>query len=382
MARQDNIEKLLQIHEDRLQKRKEQNAKLGVNTPPEVLTEIESIETMIEVLQAELARTKNVTYPPYTAPSLQTSFFLSRNELRNQIPVAKFISDSGNLFVGGVALQYFVRTHVNLLNEQLKRGVTLKFLLLDPKSPDLDSVTKMFNRSFPTTIRRDIDSTLDEIYDQLRSTAKPPSPGSVEVHLTHFVPPFSFAISKSKGILTAGIRAYGCNSAERPYFFLKQSDDEEWFDILVKSCENLWEDSPAVSQKAGVVAYQSTDKGGVEVLLVTARKKPGEIKEKWIFPVGDVDPGESLGETAIRECFEESGYNVAIGSPLETIYIESDKKSINRMTFFIAEVINGTENYEDKRFRQRKFVQTSELIQNIAEDFLPIARAALAKLAS
>jgi len=40
MPRKDNVKKLIIKHQRRLQKLKEKEAMLGINTPPEVLTEI------------------------------------------------------------------------------------------------------------------------------------------------------------------------------------------------------------------------------------------------------------------------------------------------------------------------------------------------------
>ncbi len=54
ISRQDNIKRLITDYTRRLQKLKEQQAQLGVNTPPEILTEIEDIEAKIETLQSQL----------------------------------------------------------------------------------------------------------------------------------------------------------------------------------------------------------------------------------------------------------------------------------------------------------------------------------------
>ena len=57
--------------------------------------------------------------------------------------------------------------------------------------------------------------------------------------------------------------------------------------------------------KAAVVATRPSA-AEPEVLLITSR-------HSWIFPVGTVEPGESLERAAARECAEESGYTVEIG---------------------------------------------------------------------
>jgi len=59
MSRKDDIKKLIANCERRLQKRKEQQALFGLDTPPHILTEIEDIETEIEKLQTELEALKD-----------------------------------------------------------------------------------------------------------------------------------------------------------------------------------------------------------------------------------------------------------------------------------------------------------------------------------
>jgi len=55
MARQDDVRKLIATHRRRLQKLKEQQAVRGIDTPPNILIEIEDTEAAIAELQAELA---------------------------------------------------------------------------------------------------------------------------------------------------------------------------------------------------------------------------------------------------------------------------------------------------------------------------------------
>jgi 8-oxo-dGTP pyrophosphatase MutT (NUDIX family) len=302
----------------------------------------------------------------------KVSFFITHDELQEQIPIVEFISNSDDLFVGGVALRRFVRGHIKQLTKRIEKGTRLRILLLAPDSPDIVSIAPSFNKS-PKDISSDILAAFGDIKDKL----KPIGPDLVQVRMTIREPAFSFAISNPKkdGVLTAGLRAYSCDVETRPHFFLRRLDDEKWFDALVESCETLWEAShKPVFQKSGVVAYRSTEDGRVEILLITSREEP----DNWIFPVGSVDFGESFQKAAARECVEESGYVVDIDQKLRQF--EFDKGMfINRMTFFTAKVTGERTHYEEDR--QRKWVQQSELIQNIAEDFLPIARAALVELA-
>ncbi|MCP4369553.1 MAG: hypothetical protein GY797_15795 [Deltaproteobacteria bacterium] len=57
-SRKDDVQKLIGIKARRLQKLKEVNASEGINTPPEIIMEIEDIEAELEQLQAELLELK------------------------------------------------------------------------------------------------------------------------------------------------------------------------------------------------------------------------------------------------------------------------------------------------------------------------------------
>jgi 8-oxo-dGTP pyrophosphatase MutT (NUDIX family) len=125
--------------------------------------------------------------------------------------------------------------------------------------------------------------------------------------------------------------------------------------------------------KAGVVPYQRTEGDKIKILLITAR-----TVQKWIFPVGNVDPGETLEEAAKRECSEESGYVVDIEAKLKEMDLDKGKE-IYRFAFIMARADpEKRSSYEIDR--SQKWVTPSQLIQQIAEDFLPVAQAALAQL--
>lgn len=121
--------------------------------------------------------------------------------------------------------------------------------------------------------------------------------------------------------------------------------------------------------KAGVVPYRRDAAGGVELLLITARQVPGS----WIFPVGTVDPGETLAQTAARECVEESGCVVSVTDELG--FVDLDKgHAIHRLTFFAAAVIGETAERESDR--ARRWVPLTEVVDEVADVFQPVARAA------
>ena len=122
-----------------------------------------------------------------------------------------------------------------------------------------------------------------------------------------------------------------------------------------------------VKNKAGVVVYRENDQGETEVLLVSARK----YKDSWVFPVGTVEDHETLQVTAARECEEESGYIVEIEDEVGTVK-SSNNNGVNYYTFYKARVLQETEQYE--KDRDRKWVPLSNLSEDIADIFLPIAK--------
>lgn len=309
------------------------------------------------------------------------SFFLDRDQIRERDSFREVIDRSNDLFVGGVALGRTVRGHRQQLLNQLKKGARLRFLVLNPHSPDVYSIAQIFGVPHEN-IRNDIGSTLHNLailQNQAKSTD-----GMVEIRLLSHKPGFSFLISNPKSpnrYFNAGLRLFGESSIDRPYFLLESSD--KWGDKFLEGCENLWRSSvqwagnkevfKPVKQIAGTVAYRPMKRGGVEILLITARTNP----ESWIFPMGHVDIRESLQQTAARECVEESGYIVDIDVKLGAIEFD-EGESISQMTFFLGRVTGETSTYE--KDRRREWVPLSELNDNINKDFLIIAQSAIVKL--
>ncbi len=125
--------------------------------------------------------------------------------------------------------------------------------------------------------------------------------------------------------------------------------------------------------KAGVVVYRKKKNGEIEVLLISARKHKGS----WVFPVGTVEDHETLRVTATRECEEESGYIVEVEDEVGMVKIPSET-TVGYYTFYKATVLQETDNYE--KDRKRKWVGLDDLVENIADVFLPVAKSFIKNL--
>jgi 8-oxo-dGTP pyrophosphatase MutT (NUDIX family) len=126
-------------------------------------------------------------------------------------------------------------------------------------------------------------------------------------------------------------------------------------------------------EKAGVVVYRQRKRDEPLVLVVSARK----LKSQWVFPVGSVKKDESLEAAAKRECEEESGYQVDIGIRLPSIQL-LENGTTKRFTFFLAEVVGETDQWEMDR--KRRWLPVSQIADALPDVFQFVAREAVAHI--
>jgi 8-oxo-dGTP pyrophosphatase MutT (NUDIX family) len=85
---------------------------------------------------------------------------------------------------------------------------------------------------------------------------------------------------------------------------------------------------------AAAVPVRRRAAGGVEFLLV--RTSNGE---RWTFPKGGVERGESISEAAAREAREEAGVSGRVGSePLGVYRYAPSRNGSDEVTAFVLEV--------------------------------------------
>ncbi len=77
-----------------------------------------------------------------------------------------------------------------------------------------------------------------------------------------------------------------------------------------------------------------------KVLLIRTRNLKGE--EVWTFPKGLVEPGESPERAALREVFEETGYEAEIVAPLGQVtywFVRDGKRVKKTVDWFLMRPI-------------------------------------------
>ena len=84
-----------------------------------------------------------------------------------------------------------------------------------------------------------------------------------------------------------------------------------------------------ILQGGGIILY------GPHVIL--RRTKRG----KWIFPKGHVEPGETIEQTAIRECEEETGLRVELVEPAGSARYKDAGEKVTVEYFILRAVAPG-----------------------------------------
>ncbi|MDT3398561.1 NUDIX hydrolase [Streptomyces sp. B1866] len=97
---------------------------------------------------------------------------------------------------------------------------------------------------------------------------------------------------------------------------------------------------PAADDRPGISAAIIVHEG--RVLMVRRRVKEGQLS--WQFPAGEIEPGESAAEAAVRETFEEVGLKVA---PAKLLGERVHPKTQRLMSYTACDVVSGTAHVAD-----------------------------------
>lgn len=112
-----------------------------------------------------------------------------------------------------------------------------------------------------------------------------------------------------------------------------------------------------------------------EVLLVTARRAPGE----WVLPKGHIEKGETDREAAVREVLEEAGVTAIAGEALGDLDYGIARGPI-RARFFLMTFQSEAEPGES---RERAWLRPDEAMRRLrwddARDLVRRAAAAMAR---
>jgi 8-oxo-dGTP pyrophosphatase MutT (NUDIX family) len=116
--------------------------------------------------------------------------------------------------------------------------------------------------------------------------------------------------------------------------------------------------STATSAGGIVVRYE----GDTPQLVVGCRRRERDIVT-WTLPKGTPDPGETREETALREVREETGLDVRISGPLESIeywFAKGGTRIHKTVHYFLMDQVGGDLGRHDHEFESVRWIDFDE----------------------
>ena len=114
----------------------------------------------------------------------------------------------------------------------------------------------------------------------------------------------------------------------------------------------------------------ATSAGGIVVReegqgpsLVIGMRRRDRDAVTWTLPKGTPNPGETVAETALREVGEETGLEVRIVAPLDSIeytFVQSGTRIHKTVHYFLMELVGGDLSRHDHEFERVRWVSFRE----------------------
>ncbi len=105
--------------------------------------------------------------------------------------------------------------------------------------------------------------------------------------------------------------------------------------------------------------------------------------KRWIIPKGLIEPGQSAGECALQEAWEEAGLVGALQPEPIGSYLYEKYGSTFHVLVFVLEVTRVAQEWPERELRQRAWVSHAGLLERIEEPgLLDVLRITLERLAA
>ncbi|WP_375567364.1 NUDIX hydrolase [Oceaniradius stylonematis] len=132
------------------------------------------------------------------------------------------------------------------------------------------------------------------------------------------------------------------------------------------------EPDPMRAEQVAALVWRKAGKKKAEVLLITSRGTG-----RWILPKGWIETGESMGEAAAREAWEEAGIEGNVtGEPVGTYdydKLEDDGQAIAcRTHVFALAVTRQAKDWPERDERERKWVPAADAAGMVEEAELKV----------
>lgn len=92
--------------------------------------------------------------------------------------------------------------------------------------------------------------------------------------------------------------------------------------------------------------------------------------KRWVIPKGLIDPGQTAGETALQEAWEEAGLVGALRPEPLGSYLYEKWGGICHVTVFFMEVTEVAQEWPERLQRQRAWVSPFDALDRIQDQGL------------
>jgi 8-oxo-dGTP pyrophosphatase MutT (NUDIX family) len=98
------------------------------------------------------------------------------------------------------------------------------------------------------------------------------------------------------------------------------------------------------------------------VCLITSRNG-----KRWVIPKGWIEPGQTAGECALQEAWEEAGLLGALErEPIGSYLYEKEGQSYH-VTVFVMKVTSVAQEWPERSFRERSWVSPTGFFDRIED---------------
>ncbi len=113
------------------------------------------------------------------------------------------------------------------------------------------------------------------------------------------------------------------------------------------------------------------------ICLITSRNG-----RRWIIPKGWIEAGQTAGESALQEAWEEAGLTGALeNEPIGSYLYEKEGRTYH-VIVFIMNVTNVAQDWPERELRQRSWVSTDGFLDRIDDaGLLELVRLTLQQVA-
>jgi len=102
--------------------------------------------------------------------------------------------------------------------------------------------------------------------------------------------------------------------------------------------------------------------------------------KRWVIPKGLIEPGQTAGEAALQEAWEEAGLVGTLHSEPVGSYIYEKYRNTYHVIVFVMDVTEVATEWPEQGLRRRTWVSRGGLFERIAEPgLLEVLRFALEK---